>query len=88
MSIKYFEALKDFKILLLAFIPLTLGISLGKHLLLTKFSIFLKSTCLLLAIFLKFIFNRKEMRGFNWHKAFGFLFQKHSIFYSEKTSVP
>ena len=32
-------------------------------LLLTKFSIFLKSTCLLLAIFLKFIFNQKEKRG-------------------------
>ena len=57
---------------------------LGHHsLLLTKFSIFLKSTCLLLAIFLKFIFNQKEKRGFIWPETFNFLFQK-PYFYSEK----
>ena len=33
-------------------------------LLLTKFSIFLKSTCSLLAIFLKFILNQEEKRSF------------------------
>ena len=55
-------------------------------LLLTKFSIFLMSTCLLLAIFLKFIFNQKEKRGFIWSKTFDFLFQKPSNFYSEKKS--
>ena len=55
-------------------------------LLLTKFSIFLKSTCLLLAIFLKFIFNQKEKRGFIWSKTFDFLFQKPSNIYSEKKS--
>ena len=88
MPIKYFKAIKDFKILLLAFVPLTFGISSGKYLLLTRFSIFLKSTCLFLAIFLKFIFNQKEKRGFNWPKRFDLLFQKRSIFYSEKTVVP
>ena len=50
---------------------------------LTKFSIFLKSTCLLDAIFQKFIFNQKEKRGFIWSKTFSFLFQKPN-FYSEK----
>ena len=35
-------------------------------LLLTKFSIFLKSTCLLDAIFQKFIFNQKEKLRFIW----------------------
>ena len=42
-------------------------------LLLTKFSFFLKSTCLLLANFLKFIFNQKEERSFIWSKTFGFV---------------
>ena len=55
-------------------------------LLLTKFSIFLMSTCLLLAIFLKFIFNQKEKRGFIWSKTFDFLFQKPANIYSEKKS--
>ena len=50
---------------------------------LTKFSIFLKSTSLLDAIFQKFIFNQKEKRGFIWSKTFNFLFQKPN-FYSEK----
>ena len=88
MSIKYFKALKDFKILLLAFFPLTFGISSGKHLLLTKFSIFLKSTSLLLAIFLKFICNQKGKRSFNWSKTFDVLIQTYSTLYSEKTGVP
>ena len=49
-----------------------------------EFSIFLKSKCLLHAIFLKFIFKQKEKRGFIWPKTFDFLFQKHSNFYLEK----
>ena len=73
-------ALKDFKILPLAFFPLTFGISSGKHLPLTKFSIFLKSTCLLRAIFLKFVFNQKEKRGFNCPKTFGFYFKNIQFF--------
>ena len=52
----------------------------------TKIFIFLKSTCLLLAILLKFIFNQKEKRGFIWSKTFDFLFQKPSNIYSEKKS--
>ena len=40
--------------------------------------------CLLLAVFLKVIFNKKEKRGFIWPKTFDFLFQKPSKFYSEK----
>ena len=43
-----------------------------------EFSIFLKSTCFMLAIFLKFIFNQKDKRGFIWSKTFDFLFQIHS----------
>ena len=54
--------------------------------LLPLLSIFLKSTCLMLAIFLKFIFNLKEKRGFIWSKTFDFLFQKPSNIYSEKKS--
>ena len=42
-------------------------------LLLTKFYIFLKSMCLLLANFLKFIFNQKEKHGFIWSKTFDFV---------------
>ena len=57
-----------------------------QYLLLAKFYIFLKSTCLLLAIFLKFIFNQREKCGFIWPKTFNFLFQKHSNFYLEKKS--
>ena len=53
-------------------------------LLLTKFSIFLKSTCLFLAVFLKFIFSQKERRGFIWPEMINFLFQNPSNFYSEK----
>ena len=41
---------------------------------------FLKSTCLLLVIFLKFIFNQKEKRGFIRAKTFDFSCQKYSIF--------
>ena len=55
-------------------------------LLLTKFSIFQKLMCLLLAIFLKFIFNQKENRGFFCSKTFGFLLQKSLNIYSEKKS--
>ena len=55
-------------------------------LLLTKFSSFLKSACLFLVIFLKFIFNQKEKRDFIWARKFDFLLQKQSIFYSEKKS--
>ena len=54
--------------------------------LLPLLSIFLKSTCLMLAIFLKFVFNLKEKRGFIWSKTFDFLFQKPSNIYSEKKS--
>ena len=68
-----------------ALFPLSFDISSEQYLLLTKFSIFLKLTCLLLAIFLKFIFNQKEKRGFIWPKAFNFLFQKHTKFYSVDT---
>ena len=51
----------------------------------TKVSIFLKSTCLLLAIFLKFIFYQKEKRGFNYlTQNIWFFISKHSIFYSKK----
>ena len=42
---------------------------------LTKFSSFLKSTCLLLAVFLKPVLNQKEKHGFIWAKTFDFLFQ-------------
>ena len=55
-------------------------------LLLKKFSIFHKSMCLLLAIFLKFIFNQKEQRGFLWSETFDFLLQKSLNIYSEKKS--
>ena len=42
--------------------------------------------CLLLAIFLKFIFNQKEKRGVIWSKTFDFLFQKPLNIYPEKKS--
>ena len=58
------------------------------YLLLTKFSIFLKSMCLLIAIFLKFIFNQKENCGFIWPKTFDLLLQKHLVYSSEKRGVP
>ena len=77
--------LKDF--LKLALFPLSFDISSGQYLFLTKFSIFLKSTCLLLVIFLKFIFNQKEKHDLKEKfspKTFDFLFQKHFNFYSEK----
>ena len=51
-----------------------------------EFSVFLKSKYLLFGVFLKFIFNQKEKRGFIQPKIFDFLFQKHSSFYSEKKS--
>ena len=41
---------------------------------------FPKSTCLLLAIFLKFIFNQKENHGFVWTKTFDFSFRKKRCF--------
>ena len=72
----------------LAFFPLSFDICSGWHLLITKFSIFLNSTCSLLAIFLKFTFNQKEKRGLVWSKVFDILFQKHLIFYSEKDVIP
>ena len=62
----------------LAFFRLSFDISSE---LLTKFSIFLKSTCLLLVISLKFIFRQKEKHGFILPKTFNFLVQKHSNFY-------
>ena len=34
--------------------------------------------CILVAIFLTFIFNQKEKRGFIWPKTFDFWFQKNS----------
>ena len=68
----------------LAFFPLFFNTSSGQHLLLTKFFIFLKSTCLLHVIFLKFFLNQIEKHGFIWSKNFDFLFQKRSIFYSVK----
>ena len=54
-------------------------------LLLTKFSIFLKSTCLLHAIFLKFIFNENEKCGFIWPETFNFLLNL--IFIQEKKEI-
>ena len=53
-----------------------------------EFSNFIKSTYLLLAVFLKFIFNKKEKCGFICPKTFDFLFQKHSNIYFEKEFVP
>ena len=55
-------------------------------LLLTKFSILLKSTCLLHAIFLRFIFNQKEKRGFIWSETFNFLLNL-LIFIQEKIEI-
>ena len=51
-------------------------------LLLTKFSIFLKSTCLLLAIFLKFVFSQKESQKCSIFclKNFEYLFRKKELF--------
>ena len=84
--------LQDF--LKLALFSLSFDIFSGQYLLLTKFSIFLKSTHFLLAIILKFIFKKKEMRGFIWHntfvffisKTFDFLFRKRTC--SLKIAVP
>ena len=50
----------------------------------TKFSIFPKSTCLLLAVFLKFMLKQKEKRGFTLPKTFHFLFQNIRYFIKEK----
>ena len=52
-----------------------------------KFSVFLNSLCLLLAIFRKYIFNQKGKRGFIWPRTFDLLFKKHLIFYSEKRGI-
>ena len=41
---------------------------------------FPKSTCLLLVLFLKFIFNQKENLGFVWPKTFDFLCRKKRCF--------
>ena len=71
--------LQDF--LKLALFLLSVNISSGQYL-------FLKPMCLLLAIFPKFISNQKEKRGFIWPKTFDLLFQKHSIYNSEKRRVP
>ena len=65
----------------LAFFRLSFNISSEQHLLPTKFSIFLKSACLLLVISLKFIFRQIEKHGFILPKTFNFLVQKHSNFY-------
>ena len=46
--------------------------------------IFYCFTFLLLAIFLKIIFNQKEKHGFIWSKTFNFLFIKHSKIIQEK----
>ena len=53
-----------------------------------NFLFFLKSTCLLLATFLKLILKQKKKCGFIWPKTFNVLFKKHSNFYSEKRVVP
>ena len=58
------------------------------RLLLTKFSIFLRSKCFLLAIFLKFIFNQKEKYSFIWPKTSDLLLQKHLIYNLEKRDAP
>ena len=70
----------------LVFFPLSFDISSGKHLILTKFSLFLKPTCLLLGIFLKFIFDHKEKHGFIWHKT-SFFVSKTSDFLFRKKEV-
>ena len=53
-----------------------------------KLFTFLKATCSLLVIFLKFVFNEKEKHGFIWDKTFNFSFQKRSTFCSEKGGAP
>ena len=53
-----------------------------------NFLFFLKSTCLLLATFLKLILKQKKKCGFICPKTFNVLFKKHSNFYSEKRVVP
>ena len=58
------------------------------HLLRTKFSIFLRSKCFLLAIFLKFIFNQKEKYGFIWPKTSDLSLQEYLIYNSEKRDAP
>ena len=70
----------------LAFFALSFDKCFGKYLLLTKFSICLKSTCLLLVNFLNFMQSERSQnkkRGFIWPKTFNFLIQKHSDFYSK-----
>ena len=42
----------------------------------TRFPVFFKPACLLIAIFLKFIFNQKENHYFIWLKTFNFLFRR------------
>ena len=50
-----------------------------------EFSIFLKSTCLLLAIFLKFIFNQKGKSGLIWIKFSIFYFKNIRSFIKKKS---
>ena len=57
-------------------------------LLLTKFTLFLKSTSFLLANFPKLIFNQKKKSGFIWFKAFDILFQILQTFIQKKRVVP
>ena len=68
----------------LVFFPLSFDISSGKHLILTKFSLFLKPTCLLLGIFLKFIFDHKEKHGFIWHKTSFFVSKTSDFLFKKK----
>ena len=57
-------------------------------LLLTKFTLFLKSTSFLLVNFPKLIFNQKKKSGFIWFKTFDILFQKLQTFIQKKRVVP
>ena len=56
-------------------------------LLLTKLSILLKSTCLLHAIFLRFIFNQKEKCGFIWSETFSCFLINLPIFIQKKREI-
>ena len=47
-----------------------------------------KSTCLLLAVFLKFIFSQKGKRCFILHKTFDFLFRKNFQFLQNLAEIP
>ena len=56
-------------------------------LLLTKFSILLKSMCLLHAIFVRFIFNQKEKCGFIWSERFSCFLLNLPIFIQKKRAI-